>query len=258
MKYYNISIIGAGNLAWHLAQDLEKAGHSVKEIFSRDIENAEWLAQQLYDTEPKDDLNFTRSEAELIIICVPDRAIASVVDELTLPPGCVVAHTSGSQPIHILQGLSEHIGVFYPLQSFTTEWPVDFNKVPVFIEYSDDKSKQILREVSKSLTQQVYELAGDKRKTLHLAAVMASNFVNHLLFLSQELMERNGLKHEWLQPLIYETVKKGFEIGFYEAQTGPARRQDTNTISAHLKMLENYPDIAALYKTISDSIMNQY
>ena len=91
-----------------------------------------------------------------------------------------------------------------------------------------------------------------------MAAVFASNFSNHMLALSKEIMRRHDLNFEFLKPLIAETFNKSFEIGPDKAQTGPARRGDLETLDAHMELLKEDPAVAEIYKLVSQHILDTY
>jgi predicted short-subunit dehydrogenase-like oxidoreductase (DUF2520 family) len=89
--------------------------------------------------------------------------------------------------------------------------------------------------------------------------VFASNFTNHMVLLSQEIMKENSLSFDWLKPLISETLSKSLTIGPENAQTGPARRGDFETLDQHLEFLTaEDEEVAELYKVISQHIIDRY
>ena len=125
MKYYRIGFVGSGNLAWHLAQDLEKAGHFIPVVYSRNQDSALLLASQLYDTQVIETPDFSDFDLELVVIAVSDDAIEPVSRDLLVNEDTVVVHTSGGRPIEILDHLATNYGVFYILQTFTKEKAID-------------------------------------------------------------------------------------------------------------------------------------
>src|SRR5690554_2985506 len=126
---FSIAIIGTGNVAWHLAPALENAGHTITEVYSRDIHRASKVTGRLYATDPKDDLDFSGSEAEIYIIAVSDHAIPAIADSIILPEGSILVHTSGSMPLQVLAYSSAtYTGIFYPLQSFSKSREIDLKR----------------------------------------------------------------------------------------------------------------------------------
>ncbi len=99
----NVSFIGSGNVAWHLAPALDNAGHVVKEVFSRHAQHAEALTNRLYQAEVKATLDFSTSPSRLFIVAVSDDALAEVAREVILPDEAILVHTSGSRPLDVLQ-----------------------------------------------------------------------------------------------------------------------------------------------------------
>ena len=255
----NISFIGSGNLAWHFALALDNAGFVVKEVYSPNARHAGLLTQRLYQAEVKASLDFSTSPSSIFIVAVNDESISEIAREIILPDEAVLAHTSGGVPLADLQfAATPNIGVFYPLQTFTKEKKIDFKQTPIFIESINAETENVLMTLARALSNQVRKIASEERKALHVAAVFASNFTNHMLTLSKEIMERNGLNYEWLKQLISETINKSLQLGPEAAQTGPARRGDLETLEKHLAFLQNDPATAEIYKIISQHIIDKY
>ena len=254
-----VSFIGAGNLAWHLAPELDNAGYSVKEVYSRDRGNADALVERLYDAETKADLDFSSSKSSVFIIAVSDDAIGNIAQEIALPDEAILVHTSGSQPVSVLgYTATPNLGVFYPLQTFTKNKKVEFNSIPIFIESETTAGEKLLMAMAKEIAKNVFKINSEERKALHVAAVFAANFTNHMLYLAQEIMKENALSYEWLKPLISEMITKSLSIGPENAQTGPARRGDLETLDKHMDFLKNDETISELYKIISQDIVDRY
>ena len=254
---FSIAIIGTGNVAWHLAPALENAGHTITEVYSRDIHRASKVTGRLYATDPKDDLDFSGSEAEIYIIAVSDHAIPAIADSIILPEGSILVHTSGSMPLQALAYSSAtYTGIFYPLQSFSKSREIDFEEVPLLLESDDQAILQKLKILAKSLSPQQYVVKSKDRMALHVAAVFASNFTNHLMRLAEDIMIRQGLDFEMLKPLIIEQINKSLEMGAKQAQTGPALRGDINTLDLHYQFLNYNEQVAEIYKLISQDIID--
>jgi predicted short-subunit dehydrogenase-like oxidoreductase (DUF2520 family) len=254
MKYFRIGIAGTGNLSWHLAQDLEKAGHVIPLIYSRNRENAEILAGQLYDTAVIEEPDFRGFDLDVLILAVADDAIQVFSNQISVEEDTVVVHCAGSVPLSVLEHLVENYGVFYPLQTFTIEKGVEFRDVPLCIESSSARVHDILFSVGKSLGCRVVVMDSEQRKCLHLAAVFACNFTNHMLFQAKAILDAEGLDFSLLKPLAKETIEKAFLLMPELAQTGPAVRNDRKTLQMHLDQIENNPELSELYQRISDSI----
>lgn len=258
-KEPSISFIGSGNLAWHLAPALDNVGYTVKEVFSPNPKHAAQLTERLYQAEVKASLDFSTSASQIFIIATSDEAIQSIAQEIILPEEATLLHTSGSVSIQALQyAATPHVGVLYPLQTFTKSKRIEFKSMPIFVEAISDETAEIVIPLAKAISQNVYKINSEERKSLHLAAVFAANFTNHMLTLSKKIMDQNSLDFEWLKPLITEQINKSLSIGPEQAQTGPARRGDLEILDAHLESLQEDPEVAELYKVISQHILNQY
>lgn len=256
---YKIAIIGTGNVAWHLSTGLEEAGHTLTEVYGRDIKQAEKITNRVYLAEPKDDLDFSDSEAQIFILAVSDNAIAEISDAIILPEESILVHTSGSVPLDVLgYSSAAYTGIFYPLQTFSKDRNIDFAEVPFLLESEDQSTLQKLQKLAKSLSPHQYILRSKDRLALHVAAVFASNFSNHMLRLSEEVMRRQGLDFEMLKPLIIETISKSLELGAKRAQTGPAIRGDFQTLDRHFQFLNYNEQVAEIYRLLSQDIIDSY
>lgn len=255
----NTAIIGSGNVAWHLGKALQQAGHKIVAVYSPTPSHRKELAEELVSAMTLDSLDMRNIDAELFLIAVPDAALASVAAQLQVPAGAIVAHTSGSQPLAALRGIAgAQTSVFYPLQTFSKSKPVDFKNIPILLEATVPETLHPLQLVANSISEQVYEVSSTKRKHLHLAAVFACNFTNHLLGISRELLQQADLPYTLLQPLIQETIAKAMQQHPFDVQTGPAVRQDQNVIEEHLKLLQDQPLYQQVYQLLSQSIQVQH
>ncbi|MDP4656201.1 MAG: DUF2520 domain-containing protein [Algoriphagus sp.] len=252
-----IAILGAGNLAWNLAPALEDVGHEITEVYARDFQKAKEITERIYTATPKDDLDFSESKAELFILAIKDDALAVVADQVILPEGSILVHTSGAMPMEVLaQSSATYVGVFYPLQSFTKGKKVDFEEVPFLLESEDEGALQLLKKVAKSLSPLVHILRHKDREAVHVAAVFASNFTNHMLRIAEEILHRKGLDREIMKPLIIESISKSLQLGAKKAQTGPAIREDYETLEAHHQFLSYNEQLAEIYRLISQDIID--
>lgn len=251
----NIVIIGSGNVAAVLGRKFKAAGHSILQIYSRNASAATMLAYEL-DTESTNYKSLINKQADFYLIAVNDDAIDEVTDNLRLP-GKLVAHTAASVPKEILKDVSEQYGVFYPLQSLRKEMIV-LPEVPVFFDGSTETAKRKLEELAHSISQEKVTEAGDEaRLKLHVAAVMVSNFTNHLYTLAADYCRKEGLDFKQLLPLIEETALRIRTMPPREAQTGPAIRHDGDTIHKHLELLQQHPHLKNIYVLLTESIQQQ-
>ena len=246
-----IAFIGAGRLATNLGLALLDAGHEIIGVYSRTMQSAEALAKRI-GGKPVDRAEDLPMEADAYIIAVKDSALAEMIPAVTKGrEHQVFMHTAGSMPMSMFQGMARHYGVFYPMQSFSKERLVDFVEIPIFVEANDAKAMEVIRQLAESITERIYQLSGDDRQYLHLAAVFACNFVNHCYAMSAEILEQHGMSFDVMLPLIDETARKVHQLHPLKAQTGPAVRYDENVIRHQLQLLREHPFMKELYERMS-------
>lgn len=248
----NIVLIGTGNAAAVLGKKLHQAGHRIIQVFGRNASAASKLAYQ-FDTDSTNYWSVIRKDADVYLIAVADDAIGDVAKHLHVP-GKVVAHTAASVKKDALKNMSHHYGVFYPLQSLRKDME-EIPPIPIFIDASDDTAKKALQQLAESISRDYVAAADDDtRLKLHVAAVMVSNFVNHLYKLAEDYCKKEGLDFKQLAPLIEETANRTRDFSPSQTQTGPAIRDDLPTIQKHLALLEKHPHIKKIYEIMTKSI----
>lgn len=243
-------IIGSGNVAYHMAKAFSLKNIPLAQIFGRNSEELKKISEELhvpYSTEHLED-------ADLYIICVSDNSVEKVSEMIT-KKDCLVAHTSGSLPKEILSG-EYRKSSFYPLQTFSKSKELDYEKIPFFIETENEEDKQLLFELASQISDNVMESSHEKRKYIHLTAVFACNFVNHLFARAKEISDSQEIPFDYFLPLIDETVKKIHEIEPKKAQTGPAVRNDVRVLELHEQLLKD--ESLEIYKTMNHSIQKMY
>lgn len=249
-------LLGAGNLAWHLGTALKSAGYTILQVFSRTEDSAGALAGHL-GTDWTTDPGTLDPGAGILLFCVADNAIAELLCKIELKKVMMI-HTAGSIPADVFEGISGEYGVLYPVMTFTRGRSLDFSSVPVCIEGNTANSTAILEEMAGRIGGRVYKIDSIRRKILHLASIIASNFPNHMYRLSGELLLSGDMDFELLKPLILETASKVMEVDPAEAQTGPASRNDSSVIQDHIELLNDQPELQKLYTFVSDSITNHH
>lgn len=250
-----IVIIGSGNVATHLSIALQNAGMQLLQVFSRSKASASALALQLnipFTTEWND----IRQDAELYFYAVSDDALNDLIMR-PLAPEALHVHTAGSININIFEPHKKRFGVLYPLQTLSKSKTVDFRKVPLFTEGSDDETRMIIQSLAFKLSDCCYELNSSQRMQMHMAAVFCCNFVNHLYAIAGDIVKDAGIPFDILKPLIAETADKVQTLTPKASQTGPAVRNDLITMEKHLLSLQSHPDYAALYRLISEMIKSK-
>lgn len=254
-----IGLFGAGRVAAQLASALMAAGHELAFISSRTTAAAEVLAAGLPTPPPV--LNAAAPSlpaANLYLLAVPDAAVPAVLSATAWPVGAVVAHLAGALPLSVFAAApGVRGGVFYPLQTFSPGRAVAWAAVPLFIEAADHAAETLLLNLARSLSSHVQRLTSAERLRLHVGAVFANNFTNHLLGIAHELLAEAGLPFELLAPLIRETVDKALSQSPFAVQTGPAVRHDAATLAAHRAALVAQPRWQQLYEALTTSIQAQ-
>jgi predicted short-subunit dehydrogenase-like oxidoreductase (DUF2520 family) len=248
----SVIIIGAGNLATHLATALFNTGISIVQVYSRTEEAASELAGKVSASWTTDDRKIDQN-ADLYILALKDSVVREFLEKSDLQNKLLV-HCAGSLPLSLLQEFSANCGVIYPLQTFSKTRPVDFSGIPVFIEASSPCIRDLIMETSQLLTSRTFYADSHQRLLLHISAVFACNFVNHFYAIAASVLEDAQLEFDHLRPLIMETCMKTGYMHPFDAQTGPAVRNDQNVISIHLAALDPFPEIRELYRHISQHI----
>ena len=239
-------ILGAGNVATHLFRAFFKSENIVVvQVYNRSETALKPFAEKTNTTTSLNELE----EADIYLICATDDAVENLVEKIPYKKKLIV-HTSGSVP---LLNVAKKNGVFYPLQTFSKEVKVDFSEVPICLEASDENSFKLLQNLAEKISEKIYSISTEQRKSLHLAAVFACNFTNHLYAISEKICRENQVPFEILHSLITETARKARVSSPEKIQTGPAVRNDKKTIERHLSQLEN-PDFKEIYTLLTQSI----
>ena len=247
-----ISIIGAGNVATQLAFAFKKAGHTLVQIYNRSDESGKELAHAVGAAFTSD--SYQLLQTDVYLIAVKDDAIAELASQLQ-SQGKIVAHTSGSMSKDLLQVSSSNYGVFYPLQTMTKVSKIDFKNVPFLIEGSNEQTTKTLEKLAQSISQNIHVVDEQQRQWVHVAAVFANNFTNHLFGLSESLLLAQGLPFEILKPLIFSFIQNMQEYSPQQLQTGPAARGDVQTINNHLLLLADDERLKKIYEILTNSII---
>jgi len=239
-------------VATHLALALVNKGFVIVQVFSR----KEKLARELAE---KTGASFTSrveeitGESSLNIIALSDHAISEVLEKAAFGSSLVV-HTSGSTPMKVFKDKVLNYGVLYPLQTFTKGRKLNFSEIPLCIEANTSANLEVLNQICTVLSGRVVFMNSKKRLTLHLAAVIACNFSNHLYSLAKTILDEKGISFELLHPLIRETTEKALKFSPEQVQTGPAVRNDLNILEKHLELLSFSPELREIYTILSENI----
>ncbi|HKH61029.1 MAG TPA: DUF2520 domain-containing protein [Flavitalea sp.] len=247
-----IVIIGTGNTATVLGRLFHGAGHTILQVVGRTSTHLKQLGNILRSTitsNPKE-LN---TEGDLYIIAVSDNAISQVASWLRVDKKLVV-HTAGSVDIEIISGCSKNYGVLYPLQSLRKEMD-ELPHVPFLVEGNTKDDGALIHDLASTISGNVKFATGHQRLMTHIAAIMVSNFTNHLYGIAEDFCDKENVDFKMLQPLILETAARVQKFSALEMQTGPASRNDTTTIKKHVQLLEKYPVQKSIYEFLTESIL---
>lgn len=243
-----IAIIGSGNVAQHLILAFENANEiKLSQVFSR---NKKTVSHLINVDKIIDDFK-NLADADVYIIAVSDDVIDQVSNQILFTDKLVV-HTSGGVSIDVLNNKNRK-GVFYPLQSFTKNRAISFSEIPICIEANNENDYLILKNLAELLSKKVYKINSAQRKSLHISAVFVNNFVNHLYKIGNDICNENEVDFDILKPLILETANKIMTISPHDAQTGPAKRNDSTVINSQLDFLSNHNQ-KEIYKILTHSI----
>ena len=249
-------IIGAGNVGTHMALALHNEGVKIIQIASRSMKNAVELASKMQCSFTTD-LDQIRKDADIYFVCVSDDAVQQVIRQLDLGEKLII-HTSGSVDIDVFYDNAQNYGVMYPMQTFSKFKEINYAEIPVFIEANSNENEIVLYNFIKKISPKVTVANSQQRRILHLCAVIASNFTNHMCTLAEMLLKENQLSFDTFKPLMRETLDKIMKYSPYESQTGPAVRHDEQIVNKHIEVLDAFPQIQEVYKTLSNSIMQTH
>ena len=172
---------------------------------------------------------------------------------MKLHNSCIV-HVSGSVGINIFNQKIEKYGVLYPLQTFNKEILLNFENIPICIEANSSLFEKELIQLSKNLSNAIFLVNSEKRIQLHIAAIFASNFSNHMFSISDNILQRSNFDFSILIPLINQTILRLKNNSPKQAQTGPAKRKDIKILKKHIKGIKD-KGVRKLYQDISNHII---
>lgn len=256
-----ITFVGSGNVATHLALAFHQAGHNILQVFSREFDHAERLANRVF-AEPVDRTELLYPTADVYVLAVNDNSLYDLALDLRFRDALVL-HTSGATSREVLSPISRKCGVLWSPQSFVRDEVMDYSALPFCIEGSTPQVSDQIADLAGSVSCHIYRLSGMQRQYLHLAAVLTNNFGNALNALAQDLLKDENIPFEILSPIIAATAQKATGAAsisnqsLWHQQTGPAVRQDHKTILRHRQLLQNQPDLMKVYEEMSAIIRDR-
>jgi len=247
----HICLIGTGKLSRHLAKKLSIFKGKAIFIWGRNSEQAASIASEFGLVHLNNIQEIPGNSA--VLLCVSDHAIEQLSNELK-DKSLFLIHFSGTQSINRLTPYTPNAAVIWPNQSFSNSVHIDWKNVPLILEVTNDTAKVWLMEIVNALEGQAVFLDEESRIKLHLAAVVANNFINHLLVLTESWCKQNKLDFELLLPLISQTIANLNHQSPSQLQTGPASRNDWTTIQSHIEMLSHFPQLKEVYTLFSNQL----
>lgn len=250
-----IVLIGSGNVATILTRLIKSTEHIIAEVMSKQLQNAQILAAEV-NAEAITNTNAITKDADIYIICVPDDAIENVAEQLHLK-NKIVVHTSGAVSKKVLQNSTDNFGILYPLQSLRKE--LDYiPDIPFLIDGNSSETIQAIETFAKSFSKKVYHANDEEKLKLHVAAVIVSNFSNHLYALAKDYCKEESIDFSLLVALIKEVAQRTENYEPKNMQTGPAVRNDAITIEKHLEMLSAHSNLQKIYLQLTESIQSYH
>ncbi|MEN8203816.1 MAG: Rossmann-like and DUF2520 domain-containing protein [Bacteroidota bacterium] len=245
-------MIGAGNVSTHISRHLHLKGHRISCVYSRSEESAMTLANELecLGTAVPDEVP---DQADFYIVSVPDSAVSSVAGKFTGRKGTWL-HTAGALAMDVFKEHYSRYGVLYPLQTLSRTRVLNLEQSPFLVEGSSLEVSETIIRLAGSISTDVQKADSHTRRIVHLAAVFANNFSNHMVHIGQQILSEQELDPKLLDPIIKETFRKILDRGAMEAQTGPALRNDRETMQKHAELLKQHPEWEKLYTFISRDI----
>ncbi len=245
----SIVLFGTGNVAFHLFRAFSNSENfKVIQVYNHSAASLKAFKDKIPTTTKITEI----FPADIYLFAVKDDVIGEIASKIKNPE-TLILHTSGAVPLTVFQNF-QHAGVFYPLQTFSKNKPVDFKNIPICMEAKNKSDLELLEQLAGSISNKVYHISSAQRKSLHVAAVFVSNFVNYLYTEGEAICKKNGIPFEILHPLIHETALKIGSISPKEAQTGPAMRNDKEVINSHLPLLNS--EQQKIYQILTSSIQN--
>src|ERR1035437_8774989 len=270
-KQDNLIIIGAGKVSYSLAPALIEAGYTIKSIISSKKKRAEELANKVHIKDFSDNPESLKIKRGIFILAVPDNQIRITAEKISALKvdfrNSLIIHLSGSNDISLLNSAAlkkAHTASFHIMQTFPSRRRRNIINSFSAIETFSSEASDYLFKLSKDLKLNPFLIDSRNKVIYHLAAVFASNFINAVLFQSQQLFEILGLKgysfNDIFAPLYSSTIKNIKINSPAGALSGPIERGDLETIKKHIREIKristNKPDILYSYLSLSLSLID--
>jgi predicted short-subunit dehydrogenase-like oxidoreductase (DUF2520 family) len=245
----NVTIIGAGKIAYSIVPALKKSGYNIPVIISRKIESAKKLAVKFGVPKYSGNLEEIYNGGGIVFLCIPDNQIkitAKKISGLKLPfSKYIFVHLSGALDISTLDALKKKKGLtasLHIMQSFPTKRPVPIKSCYAAVETESKTAREILFGLAKNISLKPFKLNSESKTFYHLAGVFASNFLVGNLYEAKKAFEKTGNKQidffEMISPIVSSTLANIKKAGVVNALSGPIERGDIQTVKKHLSTLK--------------------
>lgn len=247
-----VTIIGSGNIAHWMTYAMRKVGILIPQVYSRTLEHATALAEKC-DAEAICRLSDLKPLSDLYLFAVKDDCFDELLPQLPfkLP---LAAHTGGSMSIHILENYAENFGIIYPYQSLSKNMDFAGVVVPLSVEGNVKQAEEDLMTLAMKLSNLVSYMDEKQRFVLHRAAIFGCNFTNAMYHIAYDILKKNDIDWQMIIPLLQNTLDKVKVMTPKEAQTGPAKRRDSNVIEMHQSSLSD-PRVREIYHLMTEYII---
>jgi predicted short-subunit dehydrogenase-like oxidoreductase (DUF2520 family) len=260
-----ISIVGAGNLGRVLALSLHAEGFRISEIITRDnagsLQKASALAKRVGARASS--VKSARLDADVIWLCVPDDAIASVARELSNLPvawkGKTVLHASGALPSSELLPLKKKgaaVASLHPMNTFVAGSKPTLAGTPFAVE-GDVRAVKVAREIASKISRggEVFTIKAEAKVLYHAAGAFASPLLISMLNVAERVAKKAGIKkpNALMIKILLQTIENFLQNGSQAAFSGPIRRGDVATVRKHLEALKDVPDAREVYTALAEN-----
>lgn len=246
-----IVVIGSGNIAGFFSEKFHRAGHEIVQVISPNMIHAQTLAQK-FGAACNTDIDAIDLKADVCLLAVKDDVLLSFAPTLRLPD-MTVLYTAGSVHLTELQAISANIACIWPVFSIHHSNHALPSDIPLLLNASNKVSRDIAQTLAKAISVRIFQLDDEQKSQLHLAAVFANNFTNHLYHIAYSLLSDKAIPFDILLPLIIDTAEKLSDTPPAMNQTGPAIRHDHQTMMKHVQMLSD-EKWKQVYQLLSASI----
>ena len=248
LQFPSISIIGTGNVAELLGQRLLNAGYVLSSVIGR---NQHRLVQLSSDWKCNIE-SIDAISGDIVLVAVSDDVTIEIIEQIE--QNKIVFYTAGTIDINLIK--HPLVGVFYPLQTITKNRIPKIDSFPILIESEHPEVIKKLNSIAQLISNQVSVCNSIERNKIHCIAVFINNFSNHVIHIGQSIATKEKIDFSLFPSLLKETFEKLNEMNAKEAQTGPARRNDIETISNHLNLLTESEK--SIYLALTNSILTTY